>query len=114
MDGPDAPVFLTPGAIAHADANAILVQRKSLPDVQTHLSWRSGVLMLRDQSLADAVAEFNRYNVRQIVIADPAVAELKIEGNFRATNIDAFVRLLEAGFAVRATIDDERIVLTGK
>jgi transmembrane sensor len=68
--------------------------------------------MFRDQSLADAVAEFNRYNDRQIVIEDPKVAALRIEGNFRATNVDAFVRLLTSGFPVRAQFEDGRVVLT--
>lgn len=112
--GVDAPVFLTPGAIAYADEAGVLVQRKTLIEAETHLSWRSGVLMFREQSLADAVAEFNRYNARKIVIADPAVAALKVEGNFRATNVDAFVRLLESGFPVRAAAEENRIVLSSR
>src|SRR5690606_15944214 len=59
----DPPVFLTPGAVAHADETGVLVQRKSLLEAEAHLSWRSGVLMFREQTLADAVAELNRYNV---------------------------------------------------
>ena len=110
----DNPVFLTPGAIAHADEAGVLVHRKSLVEAETHLSWRTGVLMFREQNLADAVAEFNRYNVRKIVIADPAVAALKVEGNFRATNVDAFVRLLESGFPVRATAEEDQIVLSSR
>ena len=78
------------------------------------MSWRSGVLMFRDRSLADAIAEFNRYNMRKIVIRDPALAALKIEGNFRATNVEAFVRLLESGFSVRAQVGPDQIVLTAK
>lgn len=112
--GADHSVFLTPGAIAYADEAGVLVQRKSLAEAETHLSWRSGVLMFREQSLADAVAEFNRYNARKIVIADPAVAALKVEGNFRATNVDAFVRLLESGFPVRAAAEEDQIVLSSR
>jgi transmembrane sensor len=113
-EGSDGPVFLTRGAIARADGPSVLVQRKSLPEAETRLSWRSGVLMFREQSLAGAVAEFNRYNVRQIVIADPAVAALRVEGNFRATNVDAFVRLLESGFPVRAAAAADQIVLSSR
>jgi transmembrane sensor len=113
-EGPDGPVFLTPGVIARADGPSVLVQRKSLPEAETHLSWRAGVLMFRDQSLADAVAEFNRYNTRKLVIADSAVAALKGEGNFRATNVEAFVRLLESGFPVRASPEEDRIVLNSR
>jgi transmembrane sensor len=107
-------VFLTPGSIARADDAGVLVQRRTLPEAEEHLSWRTGWLMFRDQGLADAIAEFNRYNARKIVIQDPAIASLKIEGNFRATNVEAFVRLLESGFPVRAEVRADQILLTAK
>jgi transmembrane sensor len=113
-DGGSADVFLTPGSIARMGESGVLVQRESLPDAEEMLSWRAGVLMFRNQTLADAVAEFNRYNARKLVIRDPAVASLKVEGNFRATSIDAFVRLLESGFPVHAEAQDDQIVLTAR
>ena len=112
--GGSAEVFLTPGSIARADDAGVLVQRRTLPEAEEHLSWRTGRLMFRDQGLADAIAEFNRYNARKIVIQDPAIADLKIEGNFRATNVEAFVRLLESGFPVRAEVRADQILLTAK
>jgi transmembrane sensor len=112
--GGSAGVFLTPGSIARADNAGVLVQRRTLPEAEEHLSWRTGVLMFRDQGLADAIAEFNRYSARKIVIQDPAIASLKIEGNFRATNVEAFVRLLESGFPVRAQVRADQILLTAK
>ena len=69
------------------------MQKETPSQTQEQLSWRTGILMFRDQTLAEAAAEFNRYNERKLVIKDPAIANLKIEGNFRATNVDAFVRL---------------------
>ena len=109
-----ADVFLTPGSIARAGAAGVLVQRKALPEAEERLSWRTGRLMFRDQELAQAIAEFNRYNTRKIIIQDPAIAHLKIEGNFHATNVEAFVRLLESGFPVRAEVRADQIVLTAK
>jgi transmembrane sensor len=109
-----ADVFLMPGSIARVDEAGVLVQRKTLPEAEEQLSWRTGVLMFRDQSLGEAAAEFNRYNVRKIVIRDPTIASLKIEGNFRATSVEAFVRLLESGFPVRAEVHADQIVLAAK
>jgi len=113
VDG-SADVFLTPGSIARADDAGVLVQRRTLPEAEQQLSWRTGVLMFRDQRLREAAAEFNRYNLRKIVIRDPSVAALKIEGNFRATNAEAFVRLLESGFPVRAETQADQIILVAK
>jgi transmembrane sensor len=109
-----ADVFLTPGSIARADEAGVLVQRRTLPEAEEQLSWRTGWLLFRNQRLADAIAEFNRYNVRKIVIQDPAIGSLKIEGNFRATNVEAFVRLLESGFSVRAEVHADQIILAAK
>ncbi len=109
-----AEVLLTPGSVALVGEAGLLVQRKTLPEAEEQLSWRTGVLMFRDRSLLDVAAEFNRYNQRKIVIQDPAVASLKIEGNFRATNAEAFVRLVESAFPVRADAQRDKIVLTAK
>lgn len=109
---PTDAVLLSAGSVAHAGDEGVLVQKETVSETQEQLSWRTGILMFRDQTLAAAAGEFNRYNERQIVIRDPAVADLKIEGNFRATNVDAFVRLLESGLPVHATVSDNQIVLT--
>jgi transmembrane sensor len=113
---PHAPadVLLVAGSVARASEAGVLMQRKSVPEAEAQLSWRVGVLVFRDRNLGEAIAEFNRYNERHIVIDDPALAQLKIEGNFRATNLDAFVRLIESGFPVRVEQHTDRIVLTAR
>jgi transmembrane sensor len=109
--GAGETVFLVAGEVALSNDAGLLVQRGTVEDAETRLSWRDGVLSFRDMPLAEAVAEFNRYNVRKITIAEPAVAAMKVEGNFRPTNVQAFVRLLESGFPIRASVSDESIVL---
>ena len=99
------------GSIAQAGEAGVVVQRLSVADAESSLSWRSGYIALRDTPLADAVAEFNRYNEKQLVIADPELADLRVGGNVRTTNVIAFVHVLERGFPVRATDLGDRIVL---
>jgi len=105
-------VLLPAGSVARAQADAVLVRNERPAEIEQHLSWRSGVLTFRDTPLADAVAEFNRYNERKIVIEDPSIATLQLGGIFRATNIDPFIELLEQGFPVRASVEGNRILLT--
>jgi transmembrane sensor len=69
--------------------------------------------VLHDTTLADAAAEFNRYNVHKIAIRDPVVGALRISGTFRATSAEAFVRLLERGYPLHADVVDDRITLIG-
>ncbi len=106
------PATLLPaGSVALASAAGILVRSGPVDLAEEYLSWRSGYLAFHDTPLSAAAAEFNRYNTRQIVIDDPVVADMRVGGNFRWSNTDAFVRLLEQGFPVKAERRGETIVL---
>jgi transmembrane sensor len=111
-DGGSGDVFLTPGSIASADDAGIVVEQRPIAEAEDDLSWRQGYLTFHDTSLADAVAEFNRYNARKIAIEDPAVAAIRISGTFRALNSAAFVRVLGNGFAIHARSTDDTTTLT--
>ena len=103
---------LAAGSIAHSGPRGILLQQQSDLQVNDALSWRSGFLTFRDISLVDAVTEFNRYNKRQIVLADEHVGAIRLSGKFQFTQPDAFVRLLESSFGVRARRSETTIELS--
>ena len=105
------PTLLPAGSRALASAQGLQVHRGSIEDAERALDWRDGYLAFRNSTLADAAAEFNRYNARKIVMGDPQTAALRVGGNFRWSNTETFVRLLEQGFPVRAERRPERIVL---
>jgi transmembrane sensor len=102
---------LSPGNVAHANDAGVLVEARPLPEVEEYLSWRSGFLIFHETPLADAVAQFNRYNTRKIIVSDPSIAATRIGGSFRAKNVDAFVRLLRSALPIRVEQDDRQIVL---
>lgn len=111
-EGHPQPTTLLPaGSLAIASRNGVVVRTGSVADAERFVDWRSGFVTFRDTSLAEAASEFNRYNARKIVMGDPAVGALRVGGNFRWSNVDAFVRLLEQGFPVRAETGTDRIVL---
>lgn len=110
--GATRPAALLPaGSVALVRHDDVLVRSVPLEDAEHMLDWRQGLLAFRDTTLADAAAEFNRYNARKLVIGDPAAGALRIGGSFRADNTAAFVRLLEQGFPLRVEDRSERIVL---
>lgn len=109
------PTTLLPaGSVALAGPHGVIVQTGTVDQARQALSWRDGFLAFHNTSLAAAAAEFNRYNARRIVIADPSVGALRVGGNFRWSNAEGFVRLLEQGFPVRAEYGDAEIVLHGR
>jgi len=103
---------LAAGSIARATEDDLLVQNATIPQAEESLSWRTGYLIFRETTLADAVAEFNRYNLRKLVIDDPSVASIRLSGKFRTADFEAFVRLLEGGFPIHAQHAQEQIILT--
>lgn len=112
VDGKALPAALLPaGSVAIAKRDGVLVRSMPLAEAAQLVDWRSGLLVFRDTPLAEAADEFNRYNLRKIVIADAAVADLRVGGSFRWANAEGFVRLLEQGFPVRAEYGDHAIVL---
>jgi transmembrane sensor len=80
-------------------------------EVERALAWQGLRLEFVELPLAEVVAEFNRYNRQKLVVGDAATGVLLVGGNFRADNVDAFVRLLESGFGVAAIRRGDEIVL---
>ena len=78
---------------------------------QELLDWRDGFISFHDTPLAAAVAEFNRYNRKRLVIGDAGIGTMRVGGNFRWSNEESFVRLLELGFPIRAVHAGDTIVL---
>ncbi len=77
-------------------------------ELSTRLAWRPQLLDFTNQPLAEIVAEFNRRNPVQLVLAEPAVGALRLSAQFRSDNIEGFVRLLESDFGVKAEWRGER------
>jgi len=46
------------------------------------VAWQEGIIDLDGRTLAEASAEFNRYNHRVVVVADPALASQRVIGRF--------------------------------
>jgi transmembrane sensor len=85
--------MLTPGDVATVAADKMSVTHASPRALAKGLSWRRGVLVFDNTTLADAAAELNRYNREQLVIADPAIASETIGGTFGTNDIEAFARV---------------------
>lgn len=115
---------LSAGGIAHADPNGITVQRRTSPQLEESLSWRTGYLVFHESALPEAISEFNRYNQRKLVLqcasADGRQEEarlrdpcaIRVTGKFRSTNNDGLVRLLERSFHLTARASGDTILLS--
>nr|WP_246623831.1 FecR domain-containing protein [Sphingomonas colocasiae] len=71
-------------------------------DIERETAWNRGVLIFRDDRLADAVAEINRYSTTMLVIEDPKIGDLLVSGVFPAGREEDFVAALTAFYPVEA------------
>ena len=104
-------VVALPSGPDAATALEMKVAGLSPEQIERALAWQGPRLEFVALPLGDVVADFNRYNRRQLVIHDAATAAILVGGNFRADNLDAFLRLLKAGFGVSAFPQGGEIIL---
>jgi len=106
-----SPASVGAGSMLQVAEMDMRTQRLTDEEMEQRLSWRTGLVVFRDTPLAEAVAQFNRYNRRKIVLAEPSIAGLGIGGVFRATDQEVFLKLLETGFPVRAEMRNDTVLL---
>jgi transmembrane sensor len=99
------------GQMATAASSRVKVVSLDQEEIARRLAWHDGMLLFNGQTLAVVAAEFNRYNERKLVIADPAVGRLRIGGYFRATDLESFVRVLQERFGIVAVREAGRTLL---
>ena len=104
---PDAPA-LNAGERATlrraAAGPTLVVARIDAAAITQTLAWREPLMRLGGATLAELAAEFERATGRRLVLADPALADLRFGGRFRADDIDGFTHLL----ATTLDLDVER------
>lgn len=83
----------------------------SVADVDRALSWRQGQVVFRDDDLATAIREMNRYSSTQIVIEDPGVADLKISGVFGVSRPENFIAAVSAFYPLEARRRSEGVIV---
>jgi transmembrane sensor len=104
------PVRLVSGEVATviSTPNTIAIRPEKVADgvLERALAWRQGALEFHNDSLKHAVAELNRYNVRQLVIVDPSIENVSVGGRFRYSDFDGFVQGLTHAFGIRVSVDE--------
>jgi transmembrane sensor len=78
-------------------------------------SWRHGQVIFENTRLADAIAELNRYSESKIELADPRLADLRLNGAFATGRPTVFVEAVATYFPIQVVRSDDRaIVLTSR
>jgi len=94
--------LLSSGDDATIDADGrAQIEWVDAPGMAHKLAWIHGQIWFQHCALSEAIAEFNRYNSSQLLLADPALAQLHIGGSFATNDPAAFMAALEHVFGIR-------------
>jgi transmembrane sensor len=80
-------------------------------DVRRIDAWRTRRLEFSDVPLAEAVEEVNRYSTRTVVIGTRELAEVRVSGIFRISDLDGFLYSLREALGVQAHEAGSEVVL---
>jgi transmembrane sensor len=86
------------GEAALVSQDHVSIRRVEPQLLARRFAWTTGQLQFRGESLAEAVAEFNRYNRRQLLLASPSLAPLRVGGTFNATDPESFAAAVASTF----------------
>ncbi|HUF07961.1 MAG TPA: FecR domain-containing protein [Rhodothermales bacterium] len=97
------PPVLRRGQRAEYDRAATRIEEVPPAELERTQAWRRGLLVFENASLAEVIAEVNRYTETQLVIADAEIGELRLGGTFKTGRLEALLDVLEKGFGIRVT-----------
>jgi len=104
--------ILKPGDVAIATANKLAVLQQPVRKLTSELSWRQGQLIFTETTLGDAAAEFNRYGTTKLVVNDPAIARMKINGTFPTDGAEMFARIAQHILQLHTAKRGDEIVIS--
>jgi transmembrane sensor len=73
-----------------------LIRIAEHPNIATATAWTQRQLVFESASLSDVADEFNRYNDRQLIVADPRLETFHVSGVFSSTDPASLIRFLRA------------------
>jgi transmembrane sensor len=79
------------------------------PNIATATAWTQRQLVFESASLSDVADEFNRYNDRQLIVADPRLGTFHVSGVFSSTDPASLIRFLRARPELKITETESQI-----
>ena len=110
-----AVVSLTVASSAAAGGAVVVVTTATPEEISRTLAWQAPLLRLGGATLAELILEFQRRSGQRVILADPALASLRVGGRFRADDLDGFTHLLATTMDLDVEhTDDGTLVLRKK
>lgn len=96
-------------SLASPDASAVAIDIAT-DQLEEQLSWQHGMLLFRDEPLADVLNEVARYTTLNIT-AEPALLDMRVGGYFRVDDVEALLSTIDTNLPIDIQRNDRRILL---
>lgn len=80
-------------------------------EIDRRLAWRAGKIDLAGQTLGEAAAEFNRYNLKEMIVKQSALSQKRFYGVFRTDDPEGFAKAVRSSLNVQVEITNKSIVI---
>lgn len=110
-EGGEQKATVAAGGYAAVSGGTVGVTRLTSGEVARRTAWEQGTIDFDGETLEQAVAEFNRYRSKPLIIGSPQIASLRVGGTFKASGSDLFVESLAHSFGIRAIPAEDGILL---
>ena len=110
----DARTISAGEEIMLGDSNEVITD-VSADDIAVKLSWRSGNLIFRGESLEEAVREVGRYTSVEFVFMSEDLKKLRVAGLFKAGDVEGLLATLRENFDIVSQKDaDGKVLLSAE
>jgi len=113
-DGVSRTAVVEGGQTAEWGAGQARIQPTTAAARERLTAWRNGNVVFDDETLAAAVAEYNRYLSRKIVVADPVLATMRVGGRFATSDPTAFLHAVSVALNAEIRSDAGSIQIVRK
>lgn len=108
----EPPTVISRDESAVSAGRNVLITRRTAAQSAAATGWLEGRLIFDQSTMTDVAEQFNRYNMKKLVITDPAAGSIRIGGMFDATNVEGFARLIQSGFGLAVDVRDGKIFVS--
>jgi transmembrane sensor len=116
---PDSPQTVAPGSALLAAGEGARVDREGAITVEVAAvnqatAWRQRLLQFDETTLAQAAAEFNRYNTMQIHVQGEEIRGLRVTGFFNVDNPEGLLRFLDKDRSLDIMRDGQNVTIRAR
>lgn len=107
------PTTLAPGEQLVVAADGF-VKPKTVAKLDTALAWQRSLVDINDLTLADALAEVNRYSETKVTVRDASLKDRRVSGVFRTGDVEAVALALRTYFGLQIVSRSKTAIVLDK